>query len=283
VSDGDLMRGGYSIFHDTMADMTYPEVARAATNGAVVLWGLGVIEQHGPHLPLATDVYMPAALLRRVRQLLAEKNVDSLIMPPFYWGVNHVTGLFPGSFEVRPAVMVELMIDLIKSLKKDGFSTLFSVTGHGDALHNRTILEGLRRGGSEAGMNTYFVGAPSFFKRIGVDPADPNVLATASEVERKSKFFDVHAGEFETSSMWGFYPELVRTEVLPSLKSTDFGAEDIGEWRQGREMALRKTPQGYLGDPAASDPAKGTQQLLDDAAVIADAIISRLQARCSRQ
>lgn len=48
--------GDYSVFHDAMADMTYPEIERAARNGAVALWGLGVIEQHGPHLPLATDV-----------------------------------------------------------------------------------------------------------------------------------------------------------------------------------------------------------------------------------
>ena len=42
----ELTRGGYSIFHETMADMTWLEVERAARNGAVVLWGLGVIEEH---------------------------------------------------------------------------------------------------------------------------------------------------------------------------------------------------------------------------------------------
>src|SRR3954447_4978007 len=107
--------GGYSIFRETMADMTFPELAEAAANRAIVLWGLGVIEQHGPHLPLATDVYLPYVLLRQCRQLLAARGIESLLMPPFYWGVNHVTGLFPGSFEVRPAVMLELMVDLIKS------------------------------------------------------------------------------------------------------------------------------------------------------------------------
>src|SRR5262245_16091886 len=158
--------GGYSIFKDTMADMTFPEISRAAARRAVVLWGLGVIEQHGPHLPLGTDVYMPSELLRRVRKLLAEKGVDSVIMPPFYWGVNQVSGLFPGSFVVRPEIMIELMVDLIKSLKKDSFSRLFCVSGHGDALHNRTIHAGVRRAADESGIKAYFVGAPSFFQRI---------------------------------------------------------------------------------------------------------------------
>jgi creatinine amidohydrolase len=267
--------GGYSIFHETMADMTFPEIVQAAADRAVVLWGLGVIEQHGPHLPLATDVYMPAALLRRVRELLRVKGVSSVIMPPFYWGVNHVTGMFPGSFEVRPQIMIELMVDLIKSVKKDSFSTLFCVSGHGDALHNRTILEGIRRGAGESGLKAYFVGAPSFFKRIGVDPADPHLLPTAAEIERKSASFDVHAGAFETSPMWAIYPDLVRKDLLPGLRPTDFTAEDMAEWRKGRDNALRKTPQGYLGDPAASDPEMGARMMAEHAVIVADAIAAK--------
>ena len=51
--------------------------------------------------------------------------------------------------------------------------------------------------------------------------------------------------------MWAFWPDLVRTDALPTLKSADFDASDMAEWRQGREHALHKTPLGYLGDPEA--------------------------------
>ena len=262
----------YSVFSDTMADMTYTGVAAAAGGGAPFLWGRGVRGQQAPPLPLATDVYMPYALLRRVRPMLEAKGIGSVLMPPFYWGINHVTGLFPGTFEVRPAVMIELMIDLIKSLKKDGFRQLYCVSGHGDAMHNRTMLEGIRRGAAEGGINAFFVGAPSFVKRLEFDPADPNVLVTESEVERKSKFLDIHAGEFETSSMWAAYPDLVRRDVMATLKSTDFGPADLAEWRKGRENALRKTPMGYLGDPAAANPELGAAILEAHAKLVADAI-----------
>ena len=268
--------GGYSIFKDTMADMTFPELARAAQGRAVVLWGLGVIEQHGPHLPLGTDVYMPSELLRRVRKQLGEKGVESVIMPPFYWGVNQVSGLFPGSFVVRPETMIELMVDLIKSLKKDSFARLFCVSGHGDALHNRTIHAGIKRGADESGVKARFVGAPSFFKRLGIEADDPCILPTLSEVERPGKFFDVHAGKFETSSMWAVYPELVKDEMLPTLKSTDFVIDDLMEWRKGGEHALRKTPQGFLGDPAASDRAFGEQIMAGHAALVAETIASQV-------
>lgn len=268
--------GGYSIFHDTMADMTFPEIVEASRAGAVVLWGLGVIEQHGPHLPLATDVYMPSALLRQVRRQLRAAGVESVIMPPFYWGVNHVSKAFPGTFEVRPQVMIEIMVDLITSLKKDAFSKLFCVSGHGDALHNRTILDALRRGAAETGMETYFVAAPRLFDRIGVPLPDPHALPTPGEPDAPSKFFDVHAGTFETSPMWAFYPDLVRKDLLPGLKPTEFVADDMAEWRKGGEHTLRKTPHGYLGDPAAADPAFGAQLIENNAMLVTRAIAAKL-------
>jgi creatinine amidohydrolase len=277
MSTGEQPDGGFSIFKDTMADMTFPELARAAADGAVVLWGLGVIEQHGPHLPLGTDVYLPCELLRRVRRLLGENGVQSVIMPPFYWGVNQVSGLFPGSFVVRPQTMIEIMVDLIKSLKKDSFAKLFCVSGHGDALHNRTIHAGIKRGAGESGVKAWFVGAPSFFERIGIDAGDPYILPTKGEVERPGKYFDVHAGRFETSSMWAVYPGLVKDAMLPTLKSTDFGVEDITDWRKGGEHALRKTPQGFLGDPAASDRGFGERIMAEHAVSVAEAIAEKAE------
>ena len=274
-SAGSDKAGGYSIFHGTIADMTYPEVRDAARQGAVVLWGFGVIEQHGPHLPLATDVYMPTILLRKVKALLAAKGVLSVVMPPFYWGINGVTGIFPGSFEVRPQVMVELMIDLIKSLRKDGFDQLFCVSGHGDALHNQTLLEGIKRGGSEAQVDTYFIGSAGFFRRLGFAPDDPHTLAIADDDTPKGRFADVHAGRSETSSMRRYFPDVVRSDLIAGLKSTDLGPEGLAEWRKGGQFALKTTPQGYLGDPAASDPKLGEAMLLREAQLVADAIAGK--------
>jgi creatinine amidohydrolase len=272
----------YSVFEGTIADMTYPEVRDAARQGAVVLWGFGVIEQHGPHLPLATDVYLPQLLLRRVKARLGNSGIASVIMPPFYWGINGVTGIFPGSFEVRPHVMVELMIDLVKSLKKDGFEQVFCVSGHGDALHNQTLLDGLKRGAADAQIETYFIGPPGFFRRLGFDAADPHTIATAGEVERKSRFVDVHAGRFETSSMRRYFPDIVRQDVIARLKPTEIGPEGLAEWRKGRRFALKVTPDGYLGDPAASDPQLGEEMLEEQTRLVADAIASKARRGGSR-
>jgi len=109
------------VFSETIAEMTWFEVEAAAKRGAVLLWAFGVIEQHGPHLPTGTDVYLPAARLRRIRRVLKERQVEALIVPPYYWGVNVVSGSFPASYRVRPELMRELMADVLCSFEQDGF------------------------------------------------------------------------------------------------------------------------------------------------------------------
>jgi creatinine amidohydrolase len=264
--------GGYSIFHETMADMTYPEVEQAVRDGAVALWALGVIEQHGPHLPLATDVYVPSATLRVARHRLADRGIASVIVPAFYWGVNHVTGRFPGSFEVRPEVMVELMKDVFRSLRKDGFGAVYCLSGHGDALHNRTILDGVKQGSAAAPIDGKLVVAPAAAKRLGFAEDDPYLALTATAPADKSPYLDIHAGNWETSFVWALYPGVVRDQVVPTLPPTNLGPRDLAEWRKGQDHARRTTPDGYFGDPAAASRDAGLALLDKEAALVAGAI-----------
>ena len=266
----------YSIFRDTIADMTYPEVEEAVRGGAVALWALGVIEQHGPHLPLATDVYVPIARLRRARQVLAERRIPALIIPPFYWGVNHVTGLFPGTFHLRPEIMVEVMLDVFRSLVKDGFRRAFCLSGHGDALHNRTVDAGVVRGRAETGLDAYVILSEGLQTRLGLDPALPHLAVMPTE-RAAGPFLDVHAGDWETSVVSAEYPDLVREAIARTLPSTDFLPADLAEWRQGGEHAMRKTPRGYLGDPASADAERGARDLETESRWIADAIERAIQ------
>ncbi len=49
---------GYSIFDETMVDMAWPQVERAAREAAIILFPIGVIEEHGPHMGLGVDTYL---------------------------------------------------------------------------------------------------------------------------------------------------------------------------------------------------------------------------------
>ena len=268
------MNPGDAIFAGTMAEMTWKEVEEAAQQNAVALWAFGVIEQHGPHLPAGTDVYLPSARLRQVKALLAERNVQSVIVPPYYWGVNFVSAAFPVSFQVRPQIMIELMVDIFASIVRDGFKRTFCITGHGDALHNRTIIDAVRRGAAETGTDISFLAEETLLKRLGVELTDPQVTPFPSPPSLAA-YPDIHAGQWETSAMLSICPSLVRQDKLPTVPPVRFSPADLQDWRSAPEIARHKTPQGHVGDPALANPQAGQKDLEASAIAMADAIIKR--------
>jgi hypothetical protein len=92
---------GDSIFHETMADMTWPEVEQAAKAKAIVLLPIAVIEEHGPHIGLGADAYLTYDACITVRSELEKRGIRAIVAPPFYWGITTSTSAFPGSFTVR--------------------------------------------------------------------------------------------------------------------------------------------------------------------------------------
>jgi creatinine amidohydrolase len=75
------------------------------------------------------------------------------------------------------------------------------------------------------------------------------------------------------------YPDVVRDDLLGGLAATNFGPADLAEWRKGGEHALRKTPHGYLGDPAAASRARGAALVQREAELVAAAVKGALLAQ----
>lgn len=106
----------YSIFHETMADMTYRQIEQAAEDDVLVLFPIAVIEEHGPHLCLGTDIYLSYSICKNIKHELEKKNISSIIVPPFYWGINHLTSGFTGSFNTKESTMKNALLDIILGL-----------------------------------------------------------------------------------------------------------------------------------------------------------------------
>lgn len=113
VKAGDNMR---NIFDETMVNMTFREIEGLVLAGAVVLFPVAVIEEHGPHLPLGTDTYITCSMLRHIQNELKRADIPSVIAPPFYWGINTATDAFPGSFTVKTESMRAVLTDTLECL-----------------------------------------------------------------------------------------------------------------------------------------------------------------------
>ena len=94
-----------SVFRDTMVLENWQTIEKAGAEKRKVLFPIGVIEEHGPHIPLGSDILWSCAMCRMVREKLSANGCDSVIAPPYYWGVNYCTGAFPGSFSLKPETM----------------------------------------------------------------------------------------------------------------------------------------------------------------------------------
>lgn len=280
AADAAGANGPYSVFTGTIADMTWPDVGAQAKAGAVAIWGIAVIEEHGPAMPLGTDTYGAAVTTRLVKADLEAKGIKSLVIPAFAWGASDSTSVFPGTLSVRPEILTELMVDVFKSLQNTGFKTVYLIPGHGDAGHNLAIYKAVKRSAKEAGIKAVMVTNAALATRIGVDPKDPDLALTAAGPAPSGpppEFIDGHSGAGEHSNMLAYYPKVVKQDVVPTLKQAGVTPAKLVDWRKGGQFTLNITPQGYTGDPSKADPVKGRANSVAAAQGMADAIAANLK------
>ncbi len=265
---------GYSVFDDTMADMTWQEIEEAIKQKAVVLLPLGVMEEHGPHMGLAVDTYSSYMVAKLARLDLERKGVKTLISPPDYWGINQLTSGFPGSFNVRPETMKALILDILSSLKSWGVEHVFMVNWHAEYRHVMTMLEAAREAWTVVGIKTYCILTDVEIRNFKLTGREDYILAYRSAPMPGSgaKYIDVHAGSLETGVMAQYFPEQVKEALAESLEPTRITFDDLKVMRSGGETAKKYIPAGYFGDPAHYDRETGRIYVEEKARVLASLV-----------
>jgi len=275
---GPVTSGGYSIFHETMVDMTWPEVEKAAREGAVVLMTTAVIEEHGPHMSCGIDTYLGTLMCKLTRRELESRGIKAVIAPPFYWGINGGSHVFPGTFTVRPETMKALLQDMLASLKSMGFRDIFNINAHGDGQHIRAAIEAVVGAHKSLGLNVRYLMSEGEAKRAGITGSEPFFLVHKEppwEAE-PTQYLDLHAGAWETGAVAAFFPEAVDIIAARGLEPTKVTMQEIGEWVKDMKKV---TPLGYLGDPARFNAPKAKKNVEDSCRMMAEAIAGILDAR----
>jgi creatinine amidohydrolase len=246
---------GYSIFDETMVDMTWPEIEAAIRQKPIVLLPAGVMEEHGPHLSLAVDIYVSYQISRMIKHELEPRGTRTLIAPPYYWGINTLTGCFPGSFNVRPETLKAVLIDTLSSLKSWGLTHVFIINWHAEFNHNIAIMEGIKEARRTTGIQAYCVLNDYEARAFKLNGQEEYliILKTPPISAPSSKYLDLHAGSLETGIMLNYFPEQVNAGLARSLEATKFTIEDLKAVRNGGSQVREKLTAGYFGDPAGYD------------------------------
>jgi creatinine amidohydrolase/Fe(II)-dependent formamide hydrolase-like protein len=227
-----------------LGDLTFPEISEFLRATSILILPIGAIEQHGPHLPLNTDVVVAEGLTRRIIARWGDE-FDLWRLPTLCIGLSREHDWAPGTLSLTVAGFAALMRDLASEIVRSlPARNLAIVNGHGG---NRGVLENLiREFDSEFGLNSCVI-----------HPFD------LSKAETGTSKPDVHGGASETSVMLALAPELVRIEKTPSPgQTTDPDAVaalifDRGTTWPWRTDDPRLAAGGVIGEAALASAERG--------------------------
>jgi creatinine amidohydrolase len=206
---------------------TADEETRAAR---LAVLPVGSFEQHGAHLPLATDTIVACAIARAV----ADAH-DLLLLPPVTVSCSQEHVGWPGSVSIRSVTLAAIITDVADSLRNAGVSQLVVVNGHGGNYVLSNVVQ-------EANVGQ---------RRMALYPGrhDWDTARRAAGLA-SSSHDDMHAGEIETSLLLYLSPELVRD----GYRNVDHVADRPYLLMVGMRGY---TTSGVIGQPSLASAEKG--------------------------
>ena len=182
-----------------MENMTVKMVREYLKRKQSIIIPIGVIEQHGYHLPLKTDALIAA----HVSRMIGEKT-GILVAPTIYQSFSG--GGCPATINVSPAVMSLVVSDVIVSLVSQGFLNLYMFLCHGGSENARALDNAVKL---LLRLNPAFKNV--MIALLPVWKFDPEKIGWDSEACKEG---DWHAGWLETSMVMALEPDLVRMDEM---------------------------------------------------------------------
>jgi len=109
-----------------LALSTWQDVERYLQTSTGIIIPIGSTEQHGPNGLIGTDAICPVRIAQEM-----EASEDVLIAPAINYGMSaHHMG-FAGTVTLKPSTLIQVVIDVVTSLHRHGFTHFYFLNGHG--------------------------------------------------------------------------------------------------------------------------------------------------------
>ncbi len=251
------------IFH--LAELSFTRLDALDRNRTVVIFAVSPLEEHGPHLPVGTDLFHAEFFNQELasRILEAKPGWTVLLGPSLPIGASAFDQV--GTLLARPRTVRNVTLDYGASLARHGFRYIFVTNGHAGPRHVVALEEAAAVVSRRYGVRMLSVSGPVLWKfmRGGFNDRLEGALGRASTpVEREAMRGDTHGGMRETSLFMRVRPELLDS-AFASLPAVRFPVLDA--LRKNYPLRLGNR-MGYVGAPAAASPELGeaVRRLLSD-------------------
>jgi len=236
-------------------EIDWPLISSADAARWIAVLPLAATEQHGPHLPVGTDVMIGEAYLARVRELLPP-GIPATFLPVQPVGISTEHIHYPGTLTLPTEVALKAWMGLGESVARTGIRKLVMVTSHGgNSAAMSLVAQDLR---AHHGL----LAVTTSWSRFGT----PEGLFPAEELRH-----GIHGGAVETSIMLARYPQHVRKDAVADFRPRSIAMEKQYRWLSAHRpvpfawQAQDLHSSGAAGDATLGSAEKG-ERLLDHGA-----------------
>ena len=183
--------------HSRWDELTASEWPKALeTSGQTCILPIGILEKHGPHVPIGSDLIQVREWSAR-----ATKKEYAVVFPDYFYGqINEARHQY-GTFALPERVVWDLLEATCDEIGRNGFKKIVIINGHGG---NPQMIRYFIQTRLEKQRNY----AVYFFE----PPADSAYRKKMTELHKSDPAGDQHAGERETSSLLYLRPDLVKMD-----------------------------------------------------------------------
>jgi creatinine amidohydrolase len=238
------------------AYLNWKQVDALSRESTLLVLPTAAIEQHGHHLPLATDTLINNLLLgHALGQLSPESPVYAL--PPVHYGKSNEHLGFPGTLSLSASTFMAVIRDLGASLSGVGFKKLVLYNTHGG---NSALIDVMARDlRAEFGLRTFALHGTGGIHLEGLSSQE--------------RVYGFHAGEVETALLLASVPELVDRSAYTANYIADAAKPDLLRPENAPATFAWITTDiaasGVLGDPRPATAENGARWLEEAAARLA--------------
>jgi creatinine amidohydrolase len=238
----------------------WTEIRWADTNPAdvsrwIAVLPLAATEQHGPHLPLETDVLIADAYLALVQEVLPA-TIPATFLPvePIGISTEHID--YPGTQTLPSEVALKRWTTIGEDIARRGVKKLVIITSHG---------------GNSAAMMLVAQDLRAHQKLLVVTTSWSRLSAAEKLFPADEVRHGIHGGAVETSIMLARYPEQVRVDAIADFPASSIALEKQYRWLSTQRpapfawQAQDLNPSGAVGNATLAVIEKG-EQLIDEGA-----------------